>query len=381
MTRIFLSPPDVGPAEKSALARAFETNYITSAGPELDAFEAEVAAYCHRRHAVGLSSCTAALHLSLLVLGIKPGDRVVTSTMTFAATVNSIIHAGAVPVLVDCDQTGNMDPGLLKVALDSLADKGQRVAAVMPVDLLGKLADYDRINAIAGDRSIPVVSDAAEGMGATLGGRPAGSFGTSAAVSFNGNKIMTTSGGGMYLTDDEELAQHVRKLSTQAREPVLHYEHAEVGYNYRLSNLLAGLGRAQLSRLPEMMERRRQVREFYRGLFSGVDGVEIFDGGDDREDSCWLTSILVDTSTAGWQSTDLIRSLAGDDIETRPLWKPMHLQPVHRGLGYFTHDEYPAGGISADLFSRGVTLPSGSALTDADLDRIHQSINTFLETR
>jgi dTDP-4-amino-4,6-dideoxygalactose transaminase len=212
VTRIFLSPPDVGPAEKSALARAFETNYITSAGPELDAFEAEVAEYCHRRHAVGLSSCTAALHLSLLVLGVKPGDRVVTSTMTFTATVNSIIHAGAVPVLVDCDQTGNMDPGLVEVALDSLADKGQRVAAVMPVDLLGKLADYDRINAIAGDRSIPVVSDAAEGMGATLGGRPAGSFGTSAAVSFNGNKIMTTSGGGMYLTDDEALAQHVRKL-------------------------------------------------------------------------------------------------------------------------------------------------------------------------
>ena len=274
--RILMSSPDVGEVEERYLVEAFRSGWIAPLGPDVDAFEREVAERVGVRHAAALASGTAALHLGLLTLGVRPGDVVVTSTMTFAATANAIVYTGALPYFVDAEWAGgNMDPDLLERALTELAASGTRVAAIVPVDLLGKAADYTRILPIADRFGVPVLADAAEALGASHAGAPAGSFGAASALSFNGNKIMTTSGGGMLLTDDADIASRVRYLSTQARQPAVHYEHTEVGYNYRLSNLLAALGRAQLTRLDEMIARRRAVREAYRELFAPVPGVRI----------------------------------------------------------------------------------------------------------
>jgi dTDP-4-amino-4,6-dideoxygalactose transaminase len=379
--RILLSGPDVTDAEKGGLLRAFESGYIAAIGPDLDAFEREVADFCRRRHGVATANGTTALHLALIAAGVRPGDAVVTATMTFAATANAIRHAGAEPVFVDCDRTGNIDPDIAREATAALRLEGRRVGAVLPVDLLGKAAAHDRIAEWADDLRIPVVVDAAEGLGARLHGQPAGSFGLAAALSFNGNKPITTTSGGMLLTDDEGLAGYARKLASQAREPVPWYQHAEVGYNYRLSNLLAGLGREQLKRLPAMLERRRAVREHYRALFADVPGVTVFDGGSDEADSCWLTSILVDAEATGWTPRDLIEALDRDNIEARHLWKPMHLQPAYEGSTYFTREEGGRGGESVRLFEQGVTLPSSSALGPDDLHRISESVEHFLHHR
>ncbi len=369
--RIHLSSPDVGEAEEAALVRALRTGWVAPLGPEVDAFESELAAMSDRAHCVALASGTAALHLGLIVLDVQPGDLVLTSTMTFAATANAITYVGAEPVFIDCDQSGNMDPDLLAEALGDLTRRGERAAAIVTVDLLGKVVDHDRVGALAATHGVPVLSDAAESLGATHNGRPAGSFGHAAAVSFNGNKIMTTSGGGAYLTDDADAAGRVRYLATQARQPVVHYEHTDVGYNYRLSNLLAAVGRAQLARLPEMLERRRNLREHYKGLFEQVPGVSIF-GGDDSEDNCWLTSIVVDPGEAGFTAEDVRLALLDANIEARPLWKPMHLQPVFAGARTYVN------GTSQGLFHAGLSLPSGSVLTDADVARIDSVLTPIL---
>ncbi|QEE60846.1 aminotransferase class I/II-fold pyridoxal phosphate-dependent enzyme [Salinibacterium sp. dk2585] len=372
--RIYMSSPDVGKAEEDAIVGAIHSGWIAPLGPDVDAFEREIADRTGRRHAVALSSGTAALHLALLGMEVQPGDVVLTSSMTFAATANAIRYVGAEPVFIDSDiRSGNMDVDLLEEALSDFARRGERVVAILPVDLLGKVADYSRIMLLADEYGVPVLSDAAESLGASHNGSPAGSFGVAAAVSFNGNKIMTTSGGGMLLTDDEPLALRARYLATQARQPVLHYEHTEIGYNYRLSNLLAALGRAQLARLDEMIARRRQLRERYRAFFAGIEGVSIFGGETDAEDNFWLTSILVDSESTGWLPSELSAWLGADDIESRPLWKPMHMQPVFSACrSYVT-------GASAELFGSGLTLPSGSALTESQIQRVFARISTFLE--
>ena len=371
--RIYMSSPDVGEAEEQAVVAAMRSGWIAPLGPDVDAFERELAERVGVAHAVALSSGTAALHLALLTLGVKPGDVVVTSSMTFAATANAIVYTGAEPYFIDADPTtGNIDAALLREALVELRDAGEHVSAIVPVDLLGKAIDYTAVLAIADEFGVPVVADAAESLGATHAGRAAGSFGRASIVSFNGNKIMTTSGGGMLLTDDAEFAQHVRYLATQARQPVVHYEHTDIGYNYRMSNLLAALGRAQLSRLDAMIARRREVRELYKQLFADVAGVEVFGAEGDEADNVWLTSILVDSSVTGWQPSELAAALAVDDIESRPLWKPMHAQPVFEGARSKT------SGASEALFARGLTLPSGSALTEPQRERIVTAIRGFL---
>lgn len=378
--RIFLSSPDVTQAEEDALVRAFRSNWIAPLGPEVDAFESELAEYTGRAHAVALSSGTAALHLGLLNLGVGPGDLVPTSSLTFAATANAITYTGAEPVFVDADESGNMNPALLEQALSTLRGEGHEIKAVVPVDLLGKTADHAAIGRIAADHGAVVLSDAAESLGATRDGKQSAAYGVAAAVSFNGNKIMTTSGGGALLTDDEEMAARTRYLATQARQPVVHYEHTDIGYNYRLSNILAALGRAQLNRLEEMIDRRRALRIRYRELFAAVPGVEMFgepsgvDGGPTR-DNFWLSSILVDPDTAGFTAEDLRVHLAGQDIEARPLWKPMHLQPVFAGRRAFTD------GTGERLFTTGLSLPSGSVLDDSSISRVVESITSFLESR
>ena len=376
--RIYLSSPDVGQAEEDAIVRAMRSGWVAPLGPELDAFEQELAEYNDRDHCVALSSGTAALHLGLLTFGIKPGDVVLTSSMTFAATANAITYTGAEPVFVDSDETGNMDPDLLEQAFATLTAEGRTIAAVLPVDLLGKVVDHERIGAIAGVHGVPVMSDAAESLGAARNGRPSGAFGVMAAISFNGNKIMTTSGGGALLTDDAQAAQRVRYLATQARQPVVHYEHTEVGFNYRMSNQLAALGRAQLSRLPEMIERRRQLRLHYRELFANVPGVTLFgepsgvDGGE-THDNFWLTSIVINPDEAGFTAEDLRLALAAEQIESRPLWKPMHLQPAFADARNFV------SGQSERLFRTGLSLPSGSVLKQEQVDRIDAAVASFLE--
>lgn len=371
--RIYMSSPDVGEREEQAIVAALRSGWVAPLGPDVDEFEREMSARAGVRHAVALSSGTAGLHLGLLALDIGAGDIVLTSSFTFAATANAIVYTGATPYFIDADPlTGNMDVALLREVIRDLESQGTPAKAIVPVDLLGKVADLEAIEHIADEHGIPVLSDAAESLGASRNGRAAGSFGRASVFSFNGNKIMTTSGGGMLLTDDAELADRVRYLATQARQPVAHYEHTEVGYNYRLSNLLAALGRAQLSRLDEMIARRHRWREEYRALFADVDGVTIFGGADDADDNAWLTAVLVDESLTGWSASELTAHLGSHDIESRPLWKPMHLQPV------FADAPAAVTGVSERFFRSGITLPSGSALSDEQMARVQTLIRAFL---
>ncbi|MHA6513697.1 DegT/DnrJ/EryC1/StrS family aminotransferase [Tessaracoccus sp. Z1128] len=380
--RIFLSPPDVTQLERDAVSRAFDGGWIAPLGPEVDAFEAELAAFCGRQHAVVLSSGTAALHLAGLTMGFGPGDTVITASMTFAATTNAITYTGAAPVLVDCDAQGSMDPELTRHAVEDQLKKGATIKGIVPVDLLGHVVDHEALKQVADEFGLHVLSDAAESLGAVHQGRPAAAHGDSAIVSFNGNKVITTSGGGAVLTDDVDEAKHIRYLATQARQPVLHYEHTDVGYNYRLSNLLAAMGRAQLSRLPEMLERRRQHRLRYKKLFGGIPGVAFFGQPDGSEqhigsghdhDNFWLTSIIVDPEEAPFTRDDLLQALTQDNIEARPVWKPMHQQPVFKHLVAYV------SGASEHLFATGLSLPSGSALTDPQMDRVEAVIRQVLD--
>lgn len=370
---IHLSTPDVGPAEEYAVLSALRSGWVAPAGPDLDAFESSMAQRVGVAHAVGLSSGTAALHLGLLAVGVQPGDVVITSTLTFAATANAITYTGARPYFVDVDpETGNMHPKLLEYALVSLYHSGERIGAIIPVDLFGKAADYTAIETIAGHYGVPVVADAAESLGASHRARPAGSFGEAAVLSFNGNKIMTTSGGGMLLTDNGHLAERVRYLSTQARQPVAHYEHTDIGFNYRLSNLLAALGRAQLTRLEAMMARRREIRQQYQAWCDATPGTQIIGGSGDHQDNCWLTAIQFNPAVHAFPVDELRRAMARHGIETRRIWKPMHLQPV------FNDARSMLTGAAAQLFNTGLTLPSGSTLSEQQVQRVLHVLTEFV---
>lgn len=366
--RIHLSKADVTSLEEDYVVAAIRSGWCAPLGPDVDAFEAEVAAFVGVGHALALSSGTAALHLAMLEVGAAPGKVVVLPTMTFAATANAIAYTGATPVFVDAERgDANIDPALLLDAVDTLRADGADVCAVVTVDLFGRACDYAAIEPGLVERGVPLVEDAAEALGARRGGRSAGTFGRASALSFNGNKIMTTSGGGMLLSDDADLVEHARKLSTQAREPVPWYEHEEVGYNYRLSNLLAAFGRAQLSRLPEMIERRRSIRRRYAEAFEPIGATLL--GGPDGEDNCWLTGVILPDALLPEGLNPLIARLNAQDIEARHLWKPMHRQPV-----FARHRSFLTG-TSDDLFARGVLLPSGSALSDDDADRVVDALH------
>lgn len=374
MTRIFLSAPDVREPEKDMILAAVESGWAAPAGPDLAAFEAEIAAVSGVEHAVGLASGTAALHLAMHALGVRAGDEVIVSTFTFAATANAVSYVGATPVFVDSDEVSwNLDPDLLEAELAARAASGRLPAAVIAVDLYGQPADYRRIEPICQRYEVPLIEDAAEALGSTLDGRPAGSFGRVAALSFNGNKLITTSGGGMLVGQDLGLIERVRFLSTQAKEPAPHYEHHEVGFNYRLSNLLAAFGRGQLSTLAERIERRRRYFERYVSVLGQVPGVEFqpeIPGGFCNR---WLTCALIEPEVTGFTSDDLRLHLEGDDIESRPTWKPMHQQKSFAGAPSRLR------GVSDSLFARGICLPSGSGMSDADFERVLGSITTFIE--
>lgn len=375
MSRIFLSAPDVRQPEKDLLLAAVESGWAAPAGPDLAAFESEVASVCGVNHAVGLASGTAALHLALHALGVQPGDEVIVSTFTFAASANAVTYVGAIPLFVDSDDSSwNLDPDLLAETLAERSAAGRLPAAVIAVDLYGQPADYRRIEPICAQYGVPLIEDAAEAIGSSLDERPAGSFGRAAALSFNGNKLITTSGGGMLVSEDEALVERVRFLSTQAKEPAPHYEHHEIGFNYRLSNLLAAFGRGQLEGLGDRIDRRRWYFDQYVTLLGDVEGVTFqpeIDGGFCNR---WLTCALVDPGRAGFTAEDLRLHLDRDDIEARPTWKPMHQQKSFAGA--------PAklNGTSDRLFDQGISLPSGSGMTDGDFDRVLGSVQSFLDS-
>jgi len=370
MARIYLSPPDVGAADRAAILRAFDGGWIAPLGPEVDAFESELSAATGRLHCAALSSGTAALHLALQVLGVGPGDRVLVSSLTFAATANAVRYTGAVPVFVDSDEaTWNMDPGLLAGALQS---RGPFAACVV-VDIYGQIADYERIVALCADAGVPLVEDAAEAIGATYRGRRAGSFGEIATLSFNGNKIITTSGGGALVTDNEEWATRARWLATQAREPSPHYEHREIGYNYRLSNVLAALGRSQLSDLERRVTARRGHNRYYRETLADLPGVAFMPEIAEGRSTFWLTCLTIDPSLAGFDREQVRLHLESLDVEARPVWKPMHMQPV------FAEAEVFGGPVSERLFTNGLCLPSGSTLSPEDLELVSTSVREVFE--
>lgn len=365
LPRIYLSPPDVGPVERELLLDAFDSGWIAPLGPHVDAFERELAAATGVEHAAALSSGTAALHLGLLILGVGPGDRVVTSTLTFAATVNAIRYVGAEPVLLDVDpESWTLDPGLLEAELEESAARGVLPKAVIPVDLYGVCCDYDRIRAACERHGVPILQDAAEALGAQHRGRPAGSQGDLAVVSFNGNKIATTSGGGALLSDRADWIERARYLSTQAREPVAHYEHRAVGFNYRMSNLLAAIGRGQLRRLPELVAACRANRDFYASALRGWPGVAVLTEPDYAVSNAWLSCVTVDPARLGANREAIRLHLETQQIEARPVWKPMHLQPV------FADCPRRGGEVAERLFETGLCLPSGSSLTTADRARV-----------
>jgi dTDP-4-amino-4,6-dideoxygalactose transaminase len=361
MTRILLSPPDVGTLEREHLLEAFDSNWIAPLGPHVDRFEREMCARLGSRHAVALSSGTAALHLALQVLGVGPGDVVVTSTLTFAATANAIRYVGATPVFVDSEpESWNMSPDLLARALE----RTPTAKAVLVVDIYGQCANYGRINEVARRFRVPVIEDAAESLGARYGDRHAGALGALGVLSFNGNKIITTSGGGMLVSDNAAWIDRARYLATQARLEAAHYEHEEVGYNYRLSNLLAALGLAQLQRLDEKVARRRAINALYRRGLAELPGISFMPEARHGKATFWLTALTIDPAALGVDRDVILRSLADEEIEARPTWKPMHLQPAYAA--------YPVvgGEFAALTFERGICLPSGSSMGDDVVARV-----------
>ncbi|MBD2678390.1 MULTISPECIES: DegT/DnrJ/EryC1/StrS aminotransferase family protein [Nostoc] len=369
---ILLSTPHMGDRELELVKEAFETNWIAPVGPHVDAFEKEFCQVTNASYAVALSSGTAALHLALRLIGVEAGDEVFCSTLTFIASANPIIYLGAKPVFIDSDRTSwNMNPELLAEALDRRAKTGKLPKAVVLVHLYGQSADIDPILQACNQYDIPLIEDAAEALGATYKGRYLGTFGRIGIYSFNGNKIITTSGGGMLVSNDLELVEKARFLATQARDRAPHYQHSEIGYNYRLSNILAGIGRAQLGVLNERVAARRRNFEIYSQALKNLPGIEFMPEANYGYATRWLTCITIDPEAFGANREQLRLALIEQQIESRPVWKPLHIQPI------FAECEYFGGAVAEDLFARGLCLPSGSNLTGGDLKTVISQIQKF----
>jgi pyridoxal phosphate-dependent aminotransferase EpsN len=376
MPRIYLSPPDISTRDHAAVDAVLTSNWVAPVGPDLEAFESAVAQLAERQYAVALNSGTAALHLALQLLNVQPGDSVICPTLTFAASANPICYCGADPIFVDSEpRTWNMDPVLLELELGERAASGELPKAVIVVHLYGQCADMDPILAVCERYGIPVVEDAAEALGASYKGRPAGGMGAFSFFSFNGNKIITTSGGGMLLADKGSWIDRARFLATQAREPVAHYEHRELGYNYRLSNVLAGLGLSQLDDLSRRIAAKRAHFEAYRAALGELPGVRFMPIEDPDAANYWLTCMTIDPVDGGSSRDAVIVALEAADVEARPLWKPLHMQPVFQ-------DCASIGGECAEgLFATGLCLPSGSALSEADRSKVIEGVRACFVTQ
>ncbi len=372
--RIYLSVPHMSGGEMKYIEEAFENNWVAPLGENVDTFEESLAGYCEARHAVALSSGTAAIHLALILLGIRPGDAVIASTFTFSATINPIAYLGATPILIDSEPgTWNMDPRLLEKAIIEQRAQGSGSAekgvagpkAIIVVHLYGMPANMETIMEIANKYGIPVIEDTAEALGSRYMDKPAGSFGKVSVLSFNGNKIITTSGGGALVSNDRGLIEKARFLATQARDPAPHYQHSEVGYNYRMSNILAGIGRGQMEVIGERIKQRRNINQWYRNMLKDVPGITFqTEPSDSYFSNYWLTCIMINPGKSGTNREKLRLALEVENIEARPLWKPMHLQPVFEGSPAYVN------GTSEKLFNDGLCLPSSSNLSESDLERI-----------
>jgi dTDP-4-amino-4,6-dideoxygalactose transaminase len=363
--RIYLCPPHTSGEELKFIQEAFADNWIAPVGPHLTGFEADICQYTGAKYAVALSSGTAAIHLGLQLLGVETGDEVVVSDLTFIGSVSPIHYLGATPVFIDSHlQSWNINPELLAEFLQQRARINRLPKAVIVVHLYGQCADMDAITAVCQQYEIPILEDAAEALGSTYKGQYAGTMGEISAFSFNGNKIITTSGGGMLLSDNEAVANRARYLATQAREPFPHYEHTEIGYNYRMSNIVAGIGRGQMRVLEERVEQKRRIFQYYSDHLSPLPGIEFMvDAGWGRH-TRWLTVMTVNPDAFGKTREEIQLALEQENIESRPVWKPMHLQPVFAGC------EFIGNGVSEALFNNGLCLPSGTALQTAQLERI-----------
>ena len=367
-SRIWLSSPHMGGTELNYIHDAFDQNWIAPLGPNINGFELDLENYIGNESIVtALSSGTAALHLALMILGIEKGDEVFCQTMTFSASANPITYVGAEPVFIDSEnETWNMCPKALKEALVSRAMQGKLPKAVIVVHLYGMPAKMDDLMEVCNEFDVPLLEDAAEALGSSYKEQKCGTFGKMAILSFNGNKIITTSGGGALISKCNKYKKRAIHLSTQARDAAPHYQHSEIGYNYRLSNISAGIGRGQMEVLNQRVNARRKNHEFYVQLFKNIDGIEVFtEPNEDYFSNHWLSAITIDSSLTGFNREDLRRSFIHDNIESRPLWKPMHLQPVFQNSSYFGND-----GVAEKLFENGLCLPSGSNLTDSDRGRI-----------
>jgi dTDP-4-amino-4,6-dideoxygalactose transaminase len=365
-TKIWLSSPHMGGAEQKFVKEAFDTNWIAPLGPNVDGFEEDIVSFLNEDvYSAALSSGTAALHLGLILLGVQPGDEVICQSFTFSASANPIVYLGATPVFVDSEtDTWNMSPDFLREAIKDRLAKGKKPKAIIPVHLYGMPAKMDEILSIAAEYQIPVLEDAAEALGASINGKLCGTYGEIAALSFNGNKIITTSGGGALIGADKYIVDKARFLSTQARDAAPYYQHSQIGYNYRMSNICASIGRGQIEVLAERIVQRRNIYEQYRQKLEDRPGISFLNEPEGYFSNRWLTTILIDEKKTGFTYQELVLAFEQENIESRPLWKPMHLQPVFSGSPYYGDN------VSEKLFKSGLCLPSGSNLTEHDLIRI-----------
>lgn len=368
--KIWLSSPHMGGNERKYVNEAFDTNWVAPLGPNVNGLEKDIEQFlspAHEIHVAALSSGTAALHLGLILLGVKAGDEVICQSMTFSASANPVAYMGATPVFIDSEQdTWNMSPEFLEIAIKDRIARGRKPKAIIPVHLYGMPAKMKEIMAIAAHYEIPILEDAAEALGSHIEGKMCGTFGIMAALSFNGNKIITTSGGGAMVAQQDEFAVKARFLSTQARDPAPHYQHSQIGYNYRMSNICAGIGRGQMEILPQRVQQRRANFDWYKSILSDLDAVRFLEEPRGFFSNRWLTAVLVKHPVISRET--LRTTLEKDNIESRPLWKPMHCQPVFKDAPYY------GNGVAEKLFEEGLCLPSGSNLTDEERDRIQKEI-------
>ncbi|WP_414047879.1 DegT/DnrJ/EryC1/StrS family aminotransferase [Macrococcus equi] len=374
--RLHLSIAHIGENEQKYVKEAFDQNWVAPLGPNVDKFEEVVAEYVGRHSGAALNSGTSAIHLAIKLLDIKEGDTVFCSSLTFIASANPICYEKATPVFIDSERdTWNMSPVALEKALKEAKAEGKLPKAVIIVNLYGQPAKFDELLALCDEYGVPVIEDSAESLGAEYKGKKSGSFGKFSIFSFNGNKIITTSGGGMLMTDDEALTKKARFLSTQARDQALHYQHSVVGYNYRLSNVCAGIGRGQMEVLDDRVARRREIFDIYAREIGDIDGIELMPELPETKSNRWLTALTIDSQKLGVTPNELIEKLAAENIESRPVWKPLHMQPVFEGTKYYQHDE----DVAKDLFERGLCLPSASLMTDEDVVFVCDTIKKIIQ--
>ncbi|PGC41356.1 DegT/DnrJ/EryC1/StrS family aminotransferase [Bacillus pseudomycoides] len=376
-TRIYLSAPHMSGNEQKYIGEAFDMNWIAPLGPNVDAFESELSSHVGVLDAAAVSSGTSAIHLALRLLDVRDGDTVFCSSLTFIASANPILYLGAKPVFIDSElETWNMSPQALERALRDANEKGILPKAVIVVNLYGQSAKMDEILSLCNEYDIPVIEDAAESLGSSYKGKASGTFGKFGIYSFNGNKIITTSGGGMLVSNDVEALRKARFLATQARDPAPHYQHSEVGYNYRMSNILAGVGRAQLQVLRDRVQARRKIFDRYYQELSHIPGVQFMPELEDTYSNRWLTVLTVDEEKIGVSIQTLLKQLENENIEARPVWKPLHMQPLFEGITYYSHSERED--IARKLFETGLCLPSGSGMTEQDQTRVITCIKNIL---